>query len=76
MSDRTETAIAALVMLAAALILLAPLLGRGGATTGANVAMALASCAGLGAFVLAAISTCRAARRHPSNGEGESRDQD
>ena len=30
-------------MLAAALILLAPLLGRGGATTVANVAMALAS---------------------------------
>jgi len=57
-------------MSAAALVLLAPVLGRGGVPTGANVAMVLAACAGVGAFVLAAVSTWRAARHHRHHGEG------
>ena len=69
-ADRTEVVIAALVMAAAALILLAPLLGRVGAPGWANVIMALAAGAGVGAFVLAAVVTCRAARR-PGDGRKE-----
>ena len=66
-ADRTEVVIAALVMAAAGLILLAPLLGRVGLPGWADVVMALASGAGVGAFVLVAVVTCRAARH---GGEG------
>jgi hypothetical protein len=66
-ADRTEVIIVALVMAAAGLILLAPLLGRVGAPGWANMVMALASGAGVCAFVLVAVVTFRAARRR---GEG------
>ena len=74
MADRTEVAIVALVMAAVGLILLAPLLGRGGAPGWADVAMALAAGAGVGAFVLAAVHTCRAATRCSAGERRESRD--
>ena len=61
--DRTEAAIVALVMAAAGLILLAPLLGRIGAPGWADVVMALAAGAGVCAFVLVAVCTFCAARR-------------
>jgi hypothetical protein len=69
-SDRTEIAIVALVMTAAGLILLAPLLGRVGAPSWADAAMALASGAGLGPFVLVAVHTCRAATRRADGRKG------
>jgi hypothetical protein len=69
-ADRTEVVIVALVMTAAGLILLAPLLGRVGVPGWADVVMALASGAGVGAFVLVAVVTGRAARRRGDGGRG------
>jgi hypothetical protein len=69
-AERTEIVIVALVMAATGLILLAPLLGRVGAPGWADVAMALASGAGMGAFVLVAVMTVRAARRRGDGGRG------
>lgn len=62
-ADRTEVAIVALIMSAAGLILLAPLLGRLGAPGWADMVMALASGAGVCPFILVAVATFRAARR-------------
>jgi len=64
-------AIVVLVMAAVGLILVAPLLGRSGIPGWADVAMGLASGAGLGAFVLVAVYTCRAAMRPRDGGKGE-----
>jgi hypothetical protein len=61
--ERTEVVIVTLIMAAAGLILLAPLLGRLGAPAWADVVMALASGAGVCAFILVAVVTFRAARR-------------
>jgi hypothetical protein len=58
-------------MAAAGLILVAPVLGRGGAPGWADVVMGLAAGAGVGAFVLAALHTLRAARRHGTEEKGE-----
>ena len=69
-AERTEIVIVALVMAATGLILLAPLLGRVGAAGWADVVMALASGAGVGAFVLMAVVTVRAARRRGDGGRG------
>jgi hypothetical protein len=69
MADRTEIAIVVLVMVAAGLILLAPLLGRGGAPGWADAVMGIAAGAGVGAFVLAAVHTCRAAPRRGKGGK-------
>jgi hypothetical protein len=69
-ADRTEVAIVVLVMAAAGLILVAPLLGRSGIPGWADVAMGLASGAGIGAFVLVAVHTCRAAMRRRDGGKG------
>jgi len=70
-SDRSELAIVCLVLVAAALALGAPLVGRWGAATAADLMMATAAAAGLGAFALAARDTVRAARRpSASNGGG------
>jgi hypothetical protein len=69
--DRTEIAVVVLVMAAAGMILVAPLLGRSGTPGWADVAMGLASGAGIGAFILAAVSTCRAAMRPSDGGKGE-----
>jgi len=69
-ADRTEVVIMVLVMAAAGLILVAPLLGRGGMPGWADVAMGLASGAGIGAFVLVAVHTCRAATRRSNGRKG------
>jgi hypothetical protein len=69
-ADRTEVAIVALVVAAAGLILVAPLLGRVGAPGWADMAMGLASGAGIGAFILVAVHTFRAAMRRGEGGEG------
>jgi hypothetical protein len=68
-ADRTEVAVVALVMAAAGLILLAPLLGRVGAREWADVVMALAAGTGVCAFVLVAVVTYRAARRRGEGGK-------
>jgi hypothetical protein len=68
MSDRTEITIVALVMAAAGLILLAPLLGRYGAPGWADVVMLLAASAGVGAFAVVAVHTFRTATRRPTRG--------
>jgi hypothetical protein len=62
-SDRIDTAIAALVLAAVGLILIAPVLGRNGATLCADAVMLTGAIAGVGAFALAAVATLRAARR-------------
>jgi hypothetical protein len=69
-ADRTEVAIVVLVMAAAGLILVAPLLGRSGLSGWADIAMGLASGAGIGAFILVAVHTCRAATRRRDRGKG------
>jgi hypothetical protein len=69
-TDRTEVAIVTLVMAAAGLALVAPLLGRGGIPGWADVAMGLASGAGIGAFALVAVHTYRAATRLGDGGKG------
>lgn len=68
---RTELAIVILVMAAAGLILVAPLLGRSGSPGWADMVMGLAAGAGLTAFVLVAVHTCRAALRPNGGGKGE-----
>ena len=68
---RTELAIVILVMAAAGLILVAPLLGRSGSPGWADLVMGLAAGAGLAAFMLVAVYTCRATRRQNSGGKGE-----
>ena len=71
MSDRSELAIVCLVLVAAALALGAPVLGRWGAANAADGMMGAASAAGIAAFALAARDTVRAVRRpRSSNGEG------
>jgi hypothetical protein len=64
-------AIIVLVMVAAGLILIAPLLGRSGIPGWADVVMGLASGAGLAAFVVVAVYTCRAALRPRDGRKGE-----
>lgn len=71
MSDRSELAIVCLVLVAAALVLVAPVLGRWGAASAADGMMAAASAAGVAAFAIAARDTLRAVRRpRASNGGG------
>jgi hypothetical protein len=60
---RSDALLAALVLLAAALVLAAPVAGRAGHPRAADAAMALAAVCGLGAFVWTALVTLRAARR-------------
>lgn len=59
----SDSRIVALALAAAALALLAPLLGRGGAARLADAVMIAGALCGVGAFALAAIETARAARR-------------
>ncbi|HSD10566.1 MAG TPA: hypothetical protein VLF14_06265 [Candidatus Binatia bacterium] len=63
MADRLEVAIVGLVLAAAGLVLLAPLLGRYGAPGVADVAVGGATAAGIGAFFATAYNTLRAARK-------------
>jgi len=62
MAGRSETAIVALVLLAAGGVLAAPVLGRLDLPRLAGGVMALAAGCGLGAFGVAAAATLRAAR--------------
>ena len=66
MADRLELAIVSLVLVAAGLVLAAPLLGRYGAPGAADAAVAGATAAGVGAFFATAYNTLRAAR-NPRN---------
>lgn len=68
MADRTETAIAVLVMAAAGLVIGAPILGRLGLSHLADLAMASAALCGLGAFAVAGLHTFQAARRRGAGG--------
>ena len=65
MHDRSESWIAALVLAAMGLVLFAPVIGSTGHAGAADVVMVLAAACGLGAFVIAARSTLRAARSLP-----------
>lgn len=62
---RAEAPIAGLALLAAALVLCAPLAGRAGSPLLADLLMAGAAFAGLASFALAGRATLRAARRKP-----------
>ncbi len=62
-TDRSELLIVGLVLAAAALVLVAPLLGRSGAPGAADVTMAAATAAGIAAFAVAARETLAAMRR-------------
>jgi hypothetical protein len=68
-SDRTETAIAALASASAVLVMAAPILGRAGHAHLADAAMGAAALAGLGAFCVAAVHTFRAARGRGAGGD-------
>ena len=70
MSDRSELAIVCLVLLAGALVLVAPLLGRSGVTSAADAMMAAAAAAGFAAFLVAARDTLRAVRRQRASNRG------
>lgn len=70
MADRTETAIVVLVLLAAALVLAAPVVGRAGLPGAADVVMVAAASCGVLAFGVAAWNTLRSAR---SGEEGKPR---
>jgi hypothetical protein len=72
-SDRSETAIVALVLCAAGLAMIAPLLGRYGSPGAADVAMIAAAVAGFGAFAAAGRDTLRAIRRSHREREGGER---
>jgi hypothetical protein len=63
MGDRADASIAALALLAGALVMCAPLVGRAGSALLADLLMAGAALAGLASFALAGRATLRAARR-------------
>jgi hypothetical protein len=71
MPDRLERMVVALVLVAAGLVLLAPLLGRSGAPGAADVAVGGAAAAGIGAFFATAYNTLRAARNPRRDSRGE-----
>jgi hypothetical protein len=62
-TDRIESAIVCLVLVAAGLVLMAPLLGRYGAPVAADVTVGVAAVAGVAAFFAAAYNTLRASRK-------------
>jgi hypothetical protein len=70
MSDRSELAIVCLVLVAGALVLGAPLLGRAGAARAADGMMVVAAAAGLAAFLVAAWETVHAVRRQRTRDGG------
>jgi hypothetical protein len=63
---RGDVALAASVLLAAALVLVAPLAGRAGHPRVADLLMVLAAACGIASFGMAARATLRAARRGAS----------
>jgi hypothetical protein len=68
---RSDARLGALVLLAAALVLAAPVVGRAGHPRAADGAMALAALCGLGAFFWTALVTLRASRRGGVRGPKE-----
>jgi hypothetical protein len=74
MADRIEKAIVLSVLAAAACVLAAPVIGRLGAPTLADVAMWLAAGCGVASFGLAGVATVRAARRSHPRDEQEARE--
>lgn len=60
-----------LVLTAAGFVLAAPVIGRLGAPALADAAMVVAASCGVAAFVLAGLSTLRAARRDATRGPSE-----
>ena len=62
MSDRSDSWITSLALGAAGLVLAAPVLGRSGYVSAANIALVLATGCGLTSFLLAGHATLRAAR--------------
>jgi hypothetical protein len=70
---RSDALLAALVLLAAALVLAAPVAGRAGHPGLADAAMALAAACGLGTFAWTAWITLRAARGGPRRSEDDPR---
>jgi len=71
MTDRLEAAIVCLVLGAAGLVLMAPLLGRYGAPVAADVAVGVAAAAGVAAFFATAYNTLRAARKTAKRTRGD-----
>ncbi|MEB2344765.1 MAG: hypothetical protein OZ948_08495 [Deltaproteobacteria bacterium] len=67
---RDDQAIVALVLLAIATVLFAPLAGRSGWPGLATTSMLVAAGSGVAAFVLAVVATVRAGRRPPRAGRG------
>jgi hypothetical protein len=67
--NRSERAIVALVLLAIAFAMIAPMLGRTGFPLLANLAMAFAAVAGAAAFAIVAAETLRAARARSASPE-------
>lgn len=74
MSDRNEVTIVVLVMTAAAAVLVAPVLGRLGASGLAEAAMWLAALSGVAAFGVAGAVTWRAAREPRDGSDRHTRD--
>ncbi|MDX1650171.1 MAG: hypothetical protein R3263_09990 [Myxococcota bacterium] len=70
-SDRTESAIIVLVLVASGSVLAAPVAGRAGAETVAHALAIVAAGSGLAAFGTAGVNMFRSARRAGRRPEGE-----
>lgn len=71
MAARSDATLVGLVLLAAATILFAPILGRSGWPGLATALMVVAAGAGVTSFLLALAATIRASRRPPRAGVGQ-----
>ena len=63
MGGRSDLPLAVVVLSAAAFVLVAPVLGRLGWATAADLAMAAAAGCGVASFAMAGVATLRSARR-------------
>lgn len=70
MTARGDALLAALVLLAAAFVLAAPLVGRAGHPAAADALVVAAVACGVLSFGVAGLATLRAARRPRDGGEG------
>ncbi len=68
--ESSDLPLALLVLAASALVLSAPVLGRIGLGTAADLAMLAAAGCGVASFALAGAATVRAARRRGREGSG------
>jgi hypothetical protein len=66
----SERGLMGLVLASAALVLIAPVVGRAGHALAADLCMAVAAGAGLLSFAVAALHTLRAARRRAPRRQG------